>query len=232
MPSKQLLLSLSLAILSLSFPTLLSASGAVDSYSYKGGDWPDSCASGVQQSPIDIPLSQLHAAATTHQMTTTQYHTSSSATSSDASHRRVLSSSEHVTVPTFTPVPYLKFLTSTSTLSNTSVSNLLDTIQVDYKDGTLAFWDETNYMKLYNMLQLHVHAPSEHTFDGHNYDLEVHVVFQSYDQTELSVVGFFFDTEAGGDKENDFVNALRFNATTATWTSPSIPLQEVLKKLD
>ena len=239
---KKILHALLLVILGLSFPRMTSG---LDYYFYKGGDWPDSCASvsfhnrhylsylqGVQQSPIDIPLADMHTTET-HQMTTTQYHTSTSTTqdTSAASHR-VLSSAAAVAVPLFTPVPYLKFLTSTNPMSSTTVNNLIKTVQVDFKDASIAFWDETNYMKLYNMLQLHVHAPSEHTFDGQNYDLEVHVVFQSYDQTELSVVGFFFDTEHGGNSENAFVNSLRFNSTNSSWSSPIIPLQDILKKLD
>lgn len=59
---------------------------------------------------------------------------------------------------------------------NVTVTDLGTTYQVGFKEGTLAFWDKHNEMKLFNVLQFHVHAPSEHTIDGKNYDIELHIV--------------------------------------------------------
>lgn len=56
--------------------------------------------------------------------------------------------------------------------------------------------------------QFHLHAPSEHTVDGIQYDLEVHFV-HSYLNGDLGgVIGVFFDTEVGGDEDNDFIAAI------------------------
>ncbi len=62
-------------------------------------------------------------------------------------------------------------------LTNVTVKLYGSDLQVNFLDGSLAFWDEQNYMKLYNMAYLTFHAPSEHTFDGYNYDLEMQVVY-------------------------------------------------------
>ncbi len=63
-----------------------------------------------------------------------------------------------------------------SQMKSVSINDLGSTYQVGYKDGSLAFWDEEGELGLYNILQFHVHAPSEHTFDGEHYDLELHIV--------------------------------------------------------
>ena len=64
-----------------------------------------------------------------------------------------------------------------------------------------------------------MHAPSEHTIDGKNYDLEIHLVHKAFTtSTVLTVVGIFFDMAAGGSTTNDFITALNVaglsNATT------------------
>lgn len=41
-----------------------------------------------------------------------------------------------------------------------------DTYRVDFTNGLLAMWDTAGKMSTYDLLQFHVHAPSEHTFDG------------------------------------------------------------------
>jgi carbonic anhydrase len=48
---------------------------------------------------------------------------------------------------------------------------------VSLKDkGNITFWDENLNKSYYDALQFHFHAPSEHTFDGNHYDLEMHIV--------------------------------------------------------
>ena len=56
-----------------------------------------------------------------------------------------------------------------------------------------------------------MHAPSEHTFDGEHYDLEVHVVHTSPHLNGLAVIGIMFDMEKGGDSSNPFINSLLIN---------------------
>jgi carbonic anhydrase len=53
-----------------------------------------------------------------------------------------------------------------------------------------------------------LHAPSEHTFNGKHYDLELHIVHKNTDATELSVIGVFFDRVAGGNTSNWFIEEL------------------------
>eukprot|EP00607_Mallomonas_marina_P008091 CAMPEP_0182417580 /NCGR_PEP_ID=MMETSP1167-20130531/2045_1 /TAXON_ID=2988 /ORGANISM="Mallomonas Sp, Strain CCMP3275" /LENGTH=390 /DNA_ID=CAMNT_0024591245 /DNA_START=43 /DNA_END=1215 /DNA_ORIENTATION=- len=48
--------------------------------------------------------------------------------------------------------------------------------------------------KTYNFIQLHFHAPSEHTMDGHDIAAEVHLVHVS-DAGELAVVGVFLEKD-------------------------------------
>ena len=64
---------------------------------------------------------------------------------------------------------------------------------------SLAFADKLT--TLYNPLQFHFHAPSEHTVDGKFYDLEVHFVHTLADQAsganKYTVYGVFFDVETG-----------------------------------
>lgn len=63
----------------------------------------------------------------------------------------------------------------------------------------------------FTVLQTHVHGPSEHTVDGQMYDLEMHFVHKYSEDAEDgsirlgAVLGVFFDREAGGDVDNDFI---------------------------
>mgnify|MGYP001571981960 CR=1 FL=1 len=47
---------------------------------------------------------------------------------------------------------------------------------VSFKDGYLAFWNQLDNMEIFSLLQFHFHSPSDHTFNGKNYDLEMHIV--------------------------------------------------------
>lgn len=62
------------------------------------------------------------------------------------------------------------------------------------KVGTfLNLIDESLTTKKYTPLQMHFHAPSEHTFNGKHYDLELHIVHANEDISALSVIGIVFD---------------------------------------
>ena len=89
---------------------------------------------------------------------------------------------------------------------------------------------------MYNVLQFHLHAPSEHTINGKHYDLEMHIVHQNIRDSNLAVLGIFFD-RASGTKDNDFLTALIANSTSANatskkWTVGSLPLMTLINKLD
>jgi carbonic anhydrase len=47
----------------------------------------------------------------------------------------------------------------------------------------LKLHDETDKTKEFTPLQLHFHAPSEHTFNGKHYDLEMHIVNANSDKS-------------------------------------------------
>lgn len=64
----------------------------------------------------------------------------------------------------------------------------------------------TGVENTYNFAQVHVHAPSEHTWKGDHYDLEMHFVHVNNDLDNWgSVIGIFFDTEDGGATDNMFI---------------------------
>jgi len=77
-------------------------------------------------------------------------------------------------------------------------------------DGQLQidFWDGSK--SLFNLAQFHFHAPSEHTVNGANYDLEMHMVHVYADESNHlgAVIGVFFDREAGGNYDNPMIAEL------------------------
>ena len=54
-------------------------------------------------------------------------------------------------------------------------------------------------------LQMHIHAPSEHTINGYHFDAEIHVVHLYDDGSLGGVIGVLFDREAGGDTTNPLI---------------------------
>ena len=87
-----------------------------------------------------------------------------------------------------------------------------DTVQTEVTDGQLVFVDSNGNVNAYQLLQFHLHAPSEHTIGGRSYDLELHLVHVRFDEEsateQLGVVGIMFDRETGGDEENPFIESL------------------------
>jgi carbonic anhydrase len=70
-------------------------------------------------------------------------------------------------------------------------ADLLDnghTIQIDWAKGSTVTLDRVEF----ELVQLHFHAPSEHTVDGRHYPLEIHYVHASPDG-KLAVVGLFVE---------------------------------------
>ena len=56
--------------------------------------------------------------------------------------------------------------------------------------------------------QFHIHAPSEHTFDGVSRDLELHFVHLYAGGGLGAVIGVTFDRVAGGNKDNYFLDQI------------------------
>jgi carbonic anhydrase len=76
-----------------------------------------------------------------------------------------------------------------------------------------------------------MHSPSEHTIDGKNYDLEFHIVHKHFTENKLAVLGIFFDSTAGGNKESDFIKSLNISliGNSPSLVVPKIPLMDLLK---
>lgn len=68
-----------------------------------------------------------------------------------------------------------------------AIENLGTTLEVPYKNGSYIVINK----KRYDLLQFHMHTPSEHTLnDGAHYPLEIHFVHQAKDGA-LAVLGVF-----------------------------------------
>ncbi|KAH7472377.1 Alpha carbonic anhydrase 7 [Phytophthora ramorum] len=77
----------------------------------------------------------------------------------------------------------------------------------------------------YNMLQFHLHAPSEHTLNGEHLDGEVHFVHSNTDGSALLVVGVFFKAVDGGETDDwvasvlDALDTVSMNTTVSMSTT-------------
>lgn len=66
------------------------------------------------------------------------------------------------------------------------------TVQVNYAPGSTLKLDGQTY----DLLQLHFHAPSEHTVEQQSYAMEMHLVHQHPQTKQFAVVGVFIKTGA------------------------------------
>ena len=87
-------------------------------------------------------------------------------------------------------------------------------LQMDFNDGELQLTYADGSTSVFEPLQLHFHAPSEHTIGGRHLELEMHIVHQ-YKGTEGklgAVIAIFFDRFAsyGGEHDNPFLESLHF----------------------
>lgn len=119
---------------------------------------------------------------------------------------------------------------------NVAVNDTGNSIYAEGTTGNLAFFDETYKIQMYNVLQFHIHAPSEHTIDGKHYDLELHIVHQNTRDSNLAVLGVFFDRSVG-TKDNDFLtnliaNSTSGNSTSKYWKVGTLPLMNLVTNLD
>jgi len=96
---------------------------------------------------------------------------------------------------------------------------------------SLTHWDglESNF----SPLQMHFHAPSEHTIDGKHFDLEVHLVHKRLEATEPELVlAFIFDLEIGGDVENLLLADLTFSGENTNEEVSVYQLGQFLETVD
>lgn len=95
----------------------------------------------------------------------------------------------------------------------------------------MVYWDFEGDIKAYKLVQFHMHAPSEHTYDGVHYDLEFHFVHQDYEDGTLSVVSVPFDVKKGGSSPNTFISDFQFGANNSI-TLQNLQLSGLFSNLD
>ena len=93
--------------------------------------------------------------------------------------------------------------------SGTDLKREGGSVYVPMTDGEFHLQFADGSKSIFEPLQFHFHAPSEHSVDGNLYDLEVHFVHQYIDtDVELgAVIGVFFDRSAG-NYDNDFLTEM------------------------
>merc|ERR1712159_916778 len=75
-------------------------------------------------------------------------------------------------------------------------------------------WGTTTWSsKTYTALQFHSHQPSEHTFDGMRYDMELHFVHQNGTATDYLVLTALFNI---GPTANAFLTDIKYASGSAT----------------
>lgn len=87
---------------------------------------------------------------------------------------------------TFKKLDTLKIDTVQTVETNALIDNQRGTIITNFLQTVgsyLKLQDESNTFKEFVPLQLHFHAPSEHTFNGKHYDLELHIVNANTDKS-------------------------------------------------
>lgn len=141
----------------------------------------------------------------------------------------------------FQALHLLSFDANYGEIADVQVKNLTDSLWVDIRhiDGTFVMHEEDRPDEVFKPLQFHFHAPSEHTFDGRHYDVEMHFYHETEDQLHHSVVAIFFDRKAGGIQENEFIKNLFLTPTSNEtvhdrfkWVPIGVHIEELLLKLD
>ena len=135
------------------------------------------------------------------------------------------------------------------TLEVQTVQSLENNAVIDNQQGTIitTFLSTVGtYLKLrdedadktkeFAPLQLHFHAPSEHTFNGKHYDLELHIVNANTDKSQLSVIGILFDVEDGGNSTNWFIDQVLQNGTNlnspSKFTAATLDVKRYVDSID
>ena len=66
----------------------------------------------------------------------------------------------------------------------------------------------------YKLLNIHFHLKSEHTINGENYDMEMHIVHENTNKEDKNnlhmVIAYIFEID-DDDEENSFINSIGFN---------------------
>lgn len=94
------------------------------------------------------------------------------------------------------------------TVAQAEIDRSTTKVQSPLSKGNFNLHHADGTVSEFGPLQFHFHAPSEHTVDGTQYDLEVHFVHLYRADNGLGgVIGVFFDRSAGNE-DNEFLEAL------------------------
>jgi carbonic anhydrase len=100
---------------------------------------------------------------------------------------------------------------STGTIENDVASEL----KVPYTGSSTKF-ENNNETSTWNTAQFHFHAPSEHTFEGIHYDLEMHTVHtKEGDTSQYLVVGIVYELDVNAT-DDPFITSLNLTAVAGT----------------
>jgi len=111
------------------------------------------------------------------------------------------------------------FLTD-HTLAGLKVDETAYSLKVNGSFSKLRATDVDGHVYEFEAIQFHFHAPAEHTINGHQYDLELHIVHQMTPQSastaktnrNLAVVGVFFNLDEDSQATpNSFIEALKLH---------------------
>jgi len=82
-------------------------------------------------------------------------------------------------------------------------------------------------------VQMHLHAPSEHTIDGYHFDAELHIVHLYANGTLGGVLGMLFDRNQGGLDTNTLIDQIIDPVPSAKPGNPrTVDLKSYLDKAD
>ena len=83
------------------------------------------------------------------------------------------------------------------------------TIKLDLSNGAFALYDQWYFLRIYSPSYLTFHAPSEHTFEGQHYDLEMQVYHKEQNSENYVAYSIFFDQSQEFDKtQDDFITTI------------------------
>lgn len=98
------------------------------------------------------------------------------------------------------------------------IYNDTTTYRVASTNGTISFKDPWNTTWQFTLSNFTVHAPSEHTFNGAHYDLEMQF-YHKDSSSNTAALAIFFDRSAGGNSKNSLIDNLNVDiyTSTASW---------------
>ena len=119
-----------------------------------------------------------------------------------------------------------------------TVQHQIHTLLADITAGELQVTFDDGNSSTFTPLQLHLHAPSEHTILNQHYDIELHLVHKHKTTGQLgAVIAIFFDSKvqsySGQNASHTFLNQLiqKQNANQTTQPEPLF-LKSLLAQVD